>query len=100
MSVTTSDVSFDLYDRVAFADPYDILRRLRDVAPLYYNEQYDFFAVSRYEDVSRVLADRDTFISGKGMTYEVQKACVDMGLIMPDGLFICEDAPRHTMHRT
>lgn len=99
MSVTTSDVEFDLYDRDTFATPYDVLRRLRDEAPLYRNEQYDFFAVSRHADVARVLTERDTFISGKGMTYEVLKACVDMGLEMPDGLFICEDAPQHTMHR-
>jgi cytochrome P450 len=99
MSLTTSDVEFDPYDRTTFADPYAVLRRLRDEAPLYRNEKYDIFAVSRYDDVTHVLRDRDTFISGKGMTYEVLKACVDMGLEMPDGLFICEDPPQHTMHR-
>lgn len=99
MAMTTSDVEFDLYDRDTVAAPYDVLRRLRDEAPLYRNEQYDFFAVSRYADVAQVLGDRDTFISGNGMTYEVLKACVDMGLEMPEGLFICEDPPTHTMHR-
>lgn len=99
MVLTTSTVEFDLYDRDTFAAPYEVLHRLRDEAPLYRNEQYDFFAVSRYADVAQVLSDRDTFISGNGMTYEVLKACVDMGLEMPDGLFICEDAPQHTMHR-
>jgi cytochrome P450 len=99
MAITTSDVEFDLYDRGTFAAPYDVLRRLRDEAPLYRNEQYDFFAVSRYADVGQVLGDRDTFISGRGMTYEVLKACVDTGLEMPEGLFICEDPPQHTMHR-
>ncbi len=99
MALTTSDVEFDLYDRDTFAAPYEVLRRLRDEMPLYRSEQYDFFAVSRYADVAQVLADRDTFISGNGMTYEVLKACVDLGLEMPDGLFICEDPPQHTMHR-
>jgi cytochrome P450 len=96
MGVTTT---FDLFDRATFAEPYEVLRRLRDEAPLYRNDEHDYFAVSRYADVARVLSDRDTFISGNGMTYEVLKACVDMGLEMPDGLFICEDPPHHTMHR-
>jgi cytochrome P450 len=100
IAMTTSDVYFDMYDRETFAAPYDALRRLRDEAPLYYNEQFAFYAVSRYTDVARVLSERETFISGKGMTYEILKACVDMGLTMPDGLFICEDAPQHTMHRS
>jgi cytochrome P450 len=96
---TSSDVHFDLYDRGTFAAPYDVLRRLRDEAPLYRNEQHDFFAVSRYEDVTRVFTERDTFISGKGMTFDILKACVEHGLEMPDGLFICEDQPQHGIHR-
>ncbi len=99
MPVAAPRVSFDMYDRATFAEPYDTMRRLRDEAPLYRNVEFGFVAVSRYADVSRVLSDRDTFISGKGMTYEVQKACMEHGLGMPDGLFICEDAPRHSMHR-
>ena len=88
-----------MYDREVFASPYEVLRRLRDEAPLYYNDEYDFFAVSRHEDVARVFVDRHDFISGKGMTYDILKACVDMGMQMPEGLFICEDPPRHTVHR-
>ena len=42
------------------ADPYPVFRRLREEAPLYYNEQYDFYAVSRYDDVERGLVDRET----------------------------------------
>ena len=98
--VTVSDLHYDMYDREIFASPYTVLRRLRHEAPLYYNEEYDFFAVSRYDDVQRVLNERDTFISGKGMTYEIVKACVELGIEMPDGLFICEDPPHHTMHRS
>ena len=48
------------------ADPYPTYRRLREEAPLYYNEQHDFYALSRYEDVERALVDRETFISGRG----------------------------------
>jgi cytochrome P450 len=99
MTVTNSDVRFDMFDREIFASPYPVFHRLREEAPLYYNEEYDFFAVSRYEDVSRVFNERSVFLSGKGMTYDIAKACLDLGMEMPDGLFICEDAPTHAMHR-
>jgi 7-alpha-hydroxysteroid dehydrogenase len=68
-----------------------VFKRLRDEAPLYYNEQYDFCAVSRFEDVSRVLGDRETFISGKGGVYNI----ITAGIEMPDGMFIFEDPPQH-----
>ena len=88
-------VSYDMFDRDIYASPYPVLRQLRDEAPLYYNEEYDFFAVSRYDDVARVLGDRETFISGKGGVYNI----ITAGIEMPDGLFIFEDPPLHTIHR-
>jgi cytochrome P450 len=95
MITTPTAVSYDMFDRDIYASPYPVYRRLRDEAPLYYNEQYDFFAVSRYEDVSRVLGDRETFISGKGGVYNIIRAQTEM----PEGLFIFEDPPQHTIHR-
>jgi cytochrome P450 len=51
--------------------------------------------LSRHDDLSRVLSDRDTFISGKGGVYNI----IRQGIQMPPGLFIFEDPPMHTMHR-
>ena len=97
MTVTTdSDVYYDPYDVEINADPYPVYRRLREEAPLYYNEPYDFYAVSRADDVERGLRDRDTFISGRGGILEVIKA----GVEMPPGLVIFEDPPTHGMHRS
>jgi cytochrome P450 len=95
MTTTPTAVSYDMFDRDIYASPYEVYRRLRDEAPLYYNEQYDFFAVSRYDDVARVLGDRETFISGKGGVYNI----ITAGIEMPEGLFIFEDPPLHTIHR-
>ena len=91
----TSDLSYDPYDVEIDRDPYPTFARLRDEAPLYYNEQYDFYALSRYEDVERGLVDRDTFISGRGGILEIIKA----GIQMPPGILIFEDPPTHTIHR-
>src|SRR5262249_12550936 len=73
----------------------ETFRRLRNEKPLYYNEKYNFYALSRHEDLNRVLGDRETFISGKGMVYNL----ITQGIPMPPGLFINEAPPMHTMHR-
>lgn len=89
------DVYYDPYRVDIDADPYPVFRRLREEAPLYYNEPHDFYAVSRYEDVERGLVDRDTFISGRGGILELIKANIEM----PPGVVIFEDPPTHTIHR-
>jgi cytochrome P450 len=90
-----NDVYYDPYDIAINADPYPVFRRLREEAPLYYNDQHDFYAVSRYEDVERGLVDNDTFISSRGGILELIKADMEM----PPGTLIFEDPPIHTIHR-
>ncbi len=96
MTVTSpSDVYYDPFDPGIDADPYPVYRRLREEAPLYYNERHDFFAVSRAEDVEQVLTDHKTFISGRGAILDFIRA----DITMPPGMFIFEDPPVHTRHR-
>jgi cytochrome P450 len=90
-----SDVYYDQYNVEINADPYPVYRRLRDEAPLYYNETHDFFAVSRFDDVEKGLLDAQTYISGKGAVLEVIRAGIDI----PPGVIIFEDPPTHTIHR-
>ena len=78
MTVDQSDVYYDPYDFEIDADPYPVWRRLRDEAPLYYNEQYDFYALSRFDDVERGLVDWDTYSSGKGSILELIRADIEM----------------------
>jgi cytochrome P450 len=95
-ATNTTDAYYDPYDVAINADPFPVFRRLREEAPLYYNETHDFFAVSRFEDVERGLADRETFISGRGAILELIRA----GIEMPPGVLIFEDPPVHTVHRS
>ena len=90
-----SDAYYDPYDWDIDTDPYPAWKRLRDEAPLYYNEKYDFYALSRFDDVERGLADRATFISGRGGILEL----IHAGIEMPPGILIFEDPPTHTIHR-
>src|SRR4051812_19962097 len=86
---------YDPYDVQINADPYPAFRRLREAAPLYYNEQYDFYALSRYADVEAALKNWSTFRSGRGGIIELIKA----GIEMPKGILIFEDPPTHDIHR-
>ncbi|MGO9510967.1 MAG: cytochrome P450 [Mycobacterium sp.] len=76
-------------------DPYPTYRRLRDEAPVYYNERHDFWGLSRYADVDAALREPNKLSSAKGDILEVVKA----DPVMPPGVFINEDPPLHTIHR-
>ncbi|MDH4041020.1 MAG: cytochrome P450, partial [Gammaproteobacteria bacterium] len=89
-------VYYDPYRVDIVENPYPFYRRLREEAPLYYNNEYDFFAVSRFEDVQKGLANHQTFSSARGGILELIKANIEM----PPGTFIFEDPPLHTAHRS
>jgi cytochrome P450 len=88
-------VYFDPYDVEINADPYPVFARLREEAPLYYNEQYDFYALSRFSDVNKALVDHETFSSARGAIVELIKANIEI----PSGALIFEDPPIHDIHR-
>jgi cytochrome P450 len=93
--VDVQDVHYDPYDVVVNADPYPTFARLREEAPLYYNAQHDFYALSRFADVDKGLVDHGTFSSARGIILELIKANLDI----PPGLLIMEDPPIHDIHR-
>jgi cytochrome P450 len=96
MSATdTTDLYYDPFDFEIDADPYPVWRRMREEQPLYYNERYDFFALSRFADVERCLVDWQTYSSAKGTILELIKS----GMEIPPGSIIFEDPPNHTLHR-
>ncbi len=95
MTTMESDVYYDPYDFEIDSDPYPVWKRLRDEQPLYFNERYDFYAVSRFDDVDRCSRDWETYISGKGTLLEIIKSDMEM----PPGSIIFEDPPTHHIHR-
>ena len=95
MTATDSDVYYDPYDFDIDADPYPIWKRLRDERPLYYNERYDFYALSRFEDVEKASVDWRTYSSAHGTVLEIIKANMEI----PPGSVIFEDPPLHDRHR-
>ena len=95
MNSPTSDVYYDPWDVDLNADPYPMFKRLRDGAPLYYNAEHDFYALSRFDDVNRALVDHQTFSSAKGVVIEILKADIEI----PPGTLIFEDPPIHDIRR-
>ncbi len=92
---TATEIYYDPYDFDIDNDPYPVWKRMRDEAPLYYNERYDFYALSRFADVEAASTDWQTYTSAKGIQLEM----VQRGYPIPPGLFIAEDPPEHDMHR-
>jgi cytochrome P450 len=91
-----SDLYYDPYTAINMVDPYPLYQRMRDEAPLYYNDKHDFYAVTRYEDCERGLVDAKRYISGRGGILELIKANVEL----PSGSLIFEDPPAHDVHRS
>jgi cytochrome P450 len=77
------------------ADPYPVYRRLRDEAPVYYNDCIGFYGLSRYDDVVAALRDVARLTSAKGDILEVVKA----EPVIPPAVFINEGPPSHTIHQ-
>ena len=89
------EVYYDPFDFEIDDNPYPIWKRLRDEAPLYFNEKYNFYALSRYVDVARALPNWETYRSGRGTTMDI----IMSGIEVPPGVILFEDPPLHDLHR-
>ncbi|PND54810.1 cytochrome P450 [Mycobacterium sp. ENV421] len=61
------DFSYSPFDPAVMADPRPYYRTLRDHHPVYYVDELDTYALSRFDDVWNVLAINDgTFVASEG----------------------------------
>jgi cytochrome P450 len=95
MVITDSSVYYDPYDVDINADPYPTYARLRDEAPIYYNDRYDFWFLSRHEDVQKALVNWRVFTSTHSDILDIMKADIKL----PKGVVMFEDPPVHTAQR-
>jgi cytochrome P450 len=93
--MATTELYWDPMDEALDDDPHPIWRRMRDEAPLYWNEQYGFWALSRFADVEAAHRDPATFSSAKGTVLEMMG-----GDMAATGLIIFMDPPDHTILRS
>ena len=90
-------VEFDPFSQEFFDGAYETYRRLRDEAPVYYNAKWDFWALTRYDDVAPATKDHETYSSAKGATLDMVKAHDDA--IPVPKVIISMDPPEHQKMR-
>ncbi len=88
-------IEFDPFSRQYFDDPTEMYVHLREEAPCFHSEQYDFYAFSRFDDCVAVHRDTENFTSTHGLTYE-QLSDPDPP---PMNSMIMMDPPDHTRYR-
>jgi cytochrome P450 len=93
--MTTSKVDFDPFSMEFFNGAWDIYRRMQEETPVYYSEQYDFYALTRHEDVAAGLKDFETYSS----SYGIDLSMVRSGQKPPESI-IFMDPPDHRHMRS
>lgn len=94
---TTAPVNFDPFSVEYFDDPTDTYARLRDEAPVYFNEKYGFYALSRFDDVVSAHRDWPGFSSTHGV--DLSQLTRDPELIASFRSIIMMDPPEHDRYR-
>ena len=69
---------------------------MRDETPVYYSDRYDFYALSRHEDVAAAFKDYETYSSA----YGVDLAQVRKDEVTEHGSIIAMDPPAHRRMRS
>jgi cytochrome P450 len=87
-------VYWDPFDIEIDRDPQQAWRRLRDEAPVYRNDTYDFWALSRFDDVEAAHRDPVTYSSAHGTVLEIMSSAE-----MRTEQLIFIDPPEHTALR-
>jgi cytochrome P450 len=94
-TMTKPKLKFSPVSQDYFDNPYEIYKRMRDEAPIYYDEEEDFYALTRHEDVAAALKDTDAFSSSRGC---------DLGMVRseegPQKSIIFMDPPEHRHMRS
>ncbi|MCG7579257.1 cytochrome P450 [Mycolicibacterium sp. OfavD-34-C] len=94
--MTATELVFDPFSEEFFNGPWEIYRRLREEAPVYYNAEHDFYALSRHADVAAAFKDHETFSSAYGLDL----AMVKSGEPVPMKMIILMDPPEHRKMRS
>ncbi|KAA8970015.1 cytochrome P450 [Mycobacterium sp.] len=94
--MTKPKVVFDPFSEEFFANPFEIYRRMREDAPLYYDEKEDFYALTRHQDVAAAFRDFETYSSARGCDL----AMVRRGVPPEQKSIIFMDPPEHRHMRS
>ena len=95
--MTATQLVFDPFSEEFFTDPYPTYRRMREESPVYYSEEYDFYALTRHEDVAAAFKDYETYSSARG----IELSMIKKGGVPPESKsMIFMDPPEHRRMRS
>ncbi|MCV7216040.1 cytochrome P450 [Mycobacterium crocinum] len=97
MNVQSPDIILDPYNYDFHEDPYPYYKRLRDEAPLYYNEELKFWALSRHQDVLAGFRNSTTLSNKYGVSLDPASRGPHASKTMS---FLAMDDPAHLRLRT
>lgn len=97
MTTTHPPLVYSPYNYEIHEDPYPVYARLRAEAPVYRNDELDFYALSRHADVLAAFRDVDTFSNSHGVSLDPAAFGPDAHKVMS---FLALDPPRHTRMRS
>ncbi len=97
MTTVSQPVTYSPYSYEIHEDPYPVYARLRAEAPVYRNDELDFYALSRHEDVLAAFRNLDGFSNAQGVSLEPSAFGPDAHKFMS---FLALDPPRHTRMRS
>jgi cytochrome P450 len=89
-------LQFDHYDYELQDDPYPVYARLRDEAPLYHNEEHDFWVMSRHEDINRAFRTDGVYSNKMGVSLDASAWNPQAHVVMS---FLGMDPPEQTRLR-
>jgi hypothetical protein len=95
--MTEGPVTYSPYAYEIHEDPYPVYARLRAEAPVYRNDELDFWALSRHEDVLAAFRNVDGFSNSYGVSLDPSAFSPDAHKVMS---FLALDPPRHTRMRS
>lgn len=91
------ELGLDPYNYDFHEDPYPYYKRLRDEAPLYYNEELKFWALSRHRDVLQGFRNSTTLSNKYGVSLDPASRGPHASKTMS---FLAMDDPAHLRLRT
>ena len=97
MTVKTEKPVLDPYDYDFHEDPYPYYKRLRDEAPLYRNEELNFWALSRHQDVWQGFRNSTSLSNRDGVSLDPVSRGPHASKTMS---FLAMDDPAHLRLRT
>jgi len=92
MTVTSEPLVYDPYAYEIHEDPYPVYRRMREEAPVYRNDERNFWALSRHADVMAAFRDSERFSNAEGVSIDPAASGPHAHRTMS---FLAMDPPQH-----